>query len=85
MAKTEKIALKDTQLAQLTAVGETWTKISPDAEAAHGWLIHWRAYPKLAEAGLIQVKVKESLKTGKEVLAKLTAKGKKAITAKATL
>jgi ribosomal protein L34 len=80
--KTKTQALNDAQIKGLRAVSgaEGWTKISPDAQGQHGWLIHWRAYPKLEEAGFLAVKVKESPKTGREVLARLTAKGRKALT-----
>ena len=84
MAKTDttvKIAMSPSTIEGFKALGAStgWTKISPDAAQERGWLLHWRAYPKLQAAGLLEVKVQETPKTGKVVMAKLTSQGKKVL------
>lgn len=80
-AKPTKVTLSPAQVQGLKTIGAMtgWTKISPDAAAQRGWLLHWRAYPKLQAAGLLDVKVQDNDKVGHVVLAKLTAQGKKVL------
>lgn len=78
-ATPTKITLSAAQAKGLKVMdGKTgWVKISPDATDAKGWLIHWRTYPQLQKAGILDVKVQDTPKVGHAVLVKVTALGKK--------